>query len=144
MVRGGLTTRTSTDLVEVVRALAAIFHLEFVTPELVLIASEKVLAHRLVLVDQPTSVDDEQSVDDDKNIGDQVVSEDENVVIEQKSSRPRTHHRQASSNSFSWTGKEREDVMLQGVETGGVRRKVEWVTPADVVADVLQVVWPPV
>lgn len=144
MVRGGLTTRTSTDLVQVVRALAAIFHLEFVTPELVLIASEKVLAHRLVLVDQFTTVADEEGLEDEEsgNIGtneDHIASEDESVVIQQKGLRPRgMQHRRTSSNSFSWTGKERD------VETRGIREKVAWVTPAEVIADVLQVVWPPV
>ncbi|CAG8518949.1 12075_t:CDS:2 [Ambispora gerdemannii] len=48
IVKGGITARTSSDLVTLVKALAVIFQKNFVTPELVLIASEKVFSHRLI------------------------------------------------------------------------------------------------
>ncbi|KAG9286744.1 hypothetical protein G9A89_012294 [Geosiphon pyriformis] len=48
-VKGGITARTSSDLVTLVKALATVYQKNFVTPELVLIASEKVLSHRLLL-----------------------------------------------------------------------------------------------
>ncbi|RUS31722.1 hypothetical protein BC938DRAFT_477223 [Jimgerdemannia flammicorona] len=160
MVQGGLTTRSSTDLVEVLRALAAIFRLDYVTPELVLIASEKVLAHRLVLVDQPVSADDDHHEDDDDDVveaggdvrenpnadgNDQMVSDDGSAVANRKRSSKRvslSHQRRTSSNSLSWTGNEKEEGLEEGED--GRKRKIKWVTPAEVLADVLQVVWPPV
>ncbi|CAG8438432.1 14015_t:CDS:10 [Ambispora leptoticha] len=49
IVKGGITARTASDLVTLVKALAVVFQKNFVTPELVLIASEKVFSHRLII-----------------------------------------------------------------------------------------------
>ncbi|KAI8069351.1 hypothetical protein BC940DRAFT_297540 [Gongronella butleri] len=46
-VTGGLTARTSEDLVRVTKLMAAIFQRTFLTPELVAVAVEKVVGHRL-------------------------------------------------------------------------------------------------
>ncbi|CAG8632462.1 13149_t:CDS:2 [Funneliformis mosseae] len=51
LVKGGLTARASSDLVTLVRALAAVFQRNYATPELVLFASEKIFSHRLILRD---------------------------------------------------------------------------------------------
>ncbi|KAG0368672.1 hypothetical protein BC939DRAFT_452484 [Gamsiella multidivaricata] len=48
-VQGGLTARAALDLEAIIRSLAAIFQVTFVTPDLVTIAAEKVFAHRLEL-----------------------------------------------------------------------------------------------
>ncbi|KAF9161719.1 hypothetical protein DFQ26_004211 [Actinomortierella ambigua] len=56
-VDGGLTPRASQDLVTVVKTLAAIFQTSYVTPDLLIIATEKVISHRLELkADKRTSV----------------------------------------------------------------------------------------
>ncbi|CAO3636540.1 unnamed protein product [Cunninghamella blakesleeana] len=47
LVQGGLTARTSQDLVIVTRSLAAVFKKKFLTPDLVAVAVEKVIGHRL-------------------------------------------------------------------------------------------------
>lgn len=49
LVHSGLTSRASQDLVLVVKALSALFRREYVTPDLVSIAAEKVFSHRLLL-----------------------------------------------------------------------------------------------
>ncbi|KAF9975518.1 hypothetical protein BGZ73_000822 [Actinomortierella ambigua] len=48
-VDGGLTPRASQDLVTVVKTLAAIFQTSYITPDLLMIATEKVMSHRLEL-----------------------------------------------------------------------------------------------
>jgi MoxR-like ATPase len=55
LVHCGLTARASQDLVLVVKALTALFKREYVTPDLVSIAAEKVFGHRLVLKDEAYS-----------------------------------------------------------------------------------------
>ncbi|KAH8550401.1 hypothetical protein BGW37DRAFT_84163 [Umbelopsis sp. PMI_123] len=55
LVHCGLTARASQDLVLVVKALSALFKREYVTPDLVSIAAEKVFSHRLVLKDEAYS-----------------------------------------------------------------------------------------
>lgn len=52
LVHCGLTARASQDLVLVVKALSALFKREYVTPDLVSIAAEKVFSHRLVLKEE--------------------------------------------------------------------------------------------
>ncbi|KAG0168828.1 hypothetical protein DFQ28_004206 [Apophysomyces sp. BC1034] len=47
LVQGGLTARASQDLVSVTKTLAAIFRRDYLTPDLVSIAAEKVFGHRL-------------------------------------------------------------------------------------------------
>ncbi|KAF7721929.1 hypothetical protein EC973_003917 [Apophysomyces ossiformis] len=47
LVQGGLTARASQDLVSVTKTLAAIFRQDYLTPDLVSIAAEKVFGHRL-------------------------------------------------------------------------------------------------
>ncbi|CAG8793198.1 41693_t:CDS:2 [Gigaspora margarita] len=49
VVKRGITARASTDLVILVKALAAVFQRNYVTPELVIFASEKVFSHRIIL-----------------------------------------------------------------------------------------------
>ncbi|CAG8627581.1 2638_t:CDS:2, partial [Dentiscutata erythropus] len=49
VVNRGITARASTDLVTLVKALAAVFQRNYVTPELVIFASEKVFSHRIIL-----------------------------------------------------------------------------------------------
>ncbi|KAI9318411.1 hypothetical protein BX666DRAFT_1876637 [Dichotomocladium elegans] len=49
LVQGGLTARTSQDLIQVTRSLAAIFQRDYLTPDLVSIAASKVLGHRIRL-----------------------------------------------------------------------------------------------
>ncbi|CAG8566851.1 13308_t:CDS:2 [Cetraspora pellucida] len=49
IVKRGITARASTDLVTFVKALAAVFQRNYVTPELVLFASEKIFSHRIIL-----------------------------------------------------------------------------------------------
>ncbi|CAG8531485.1 754_t:CDS:2 [Dentiscutata heterogama] len=49
VVKRGITSRASTDLVTLVKALAAVFQRNYVTPELVIFASEKVFSHRIIL-----------------------------------------------------------------------------------------------
>ncbi|CEG85129.1 hypothetical protein RMATCC62417_18854 [Rhizopus microsporus] len=46
-VKGGITARSSQDLVTVIKSLAALFERNFLTPDLVTIATEKVFSHRL-------------------------------------------------------------------------------------------------
>ncbi|KAF9123660.1 hypothetical protein BGW39_008804 [Mortierella sp. 14UC] len=48
-VYGGLTTRAALDLEAIIKTLAAIFQTDFVTPDLLTIAAEKVFSHRLEL-----------------------------------------------------------------------------------------------
>ncbi|KAG2172538.1 hypothetical protein INT44_002553, partial [Umbelopsis vinacea] len=67
LVHCGLTARASQDLVLVVKALSALFKREYVTPDLVSIAAEKVFGHRLVLKDEAYShkiVHDNEDSDD--------------------------------------------------------------------------------
>jgi MoxR-like ATPase len=92
LVKGGLTARASSELVTLVKVLAAIFQRNYATPELVLFASEKIFSHRLILRD----------AGDDKSTmyGTRLMT------------------------------------LLKA------KRKVS--SPSDVVADVLQAVWPPV
>ncbi|KAF9179426.1 hypothetical protein BGZ51_006926 [Haplosporangium sp. Z 767] len=48
-VHGGLTARAALDLEAIIKTLAAIFQATFVTPDLLMIAAEKVFSHRLQL-----------------------------------------------------------------------------------------------
>ncbi|KAG0000787.1 hypothetical protein BGZ79_005477 [Entomortierella chlamydospora] len=48
-VHGGLTARAALDLEAIIKTLAAIFQTTFVTPDLLVIAAEKVFSHRLEL-----------------------------------------------------------------------------------------------
>ncbi|KAF9361113.1 hypothetical protein BGX26_005742 [Mortierella sp. AD094] len=48
-VHGGLTARAALDLEAIIKTLAAIFQTTFVTPDLLMIAAEKVFSHRLEL-----------------------------------------------------------------------------------------------
>ncbi|KAF9434069.1 hypothetical protein BGZ76_008631 [Entomortierella beljakovae] len=48
-VHGGLTARAALDLEAIMKTLAAIFQTTFVTPDLLLIAAEKVFSHRIEL-----------------------------------------------------------------------------------------------
>ncbi|KAF9202247.1 hypothetical protein BGZ49_007571 [Haplosporangium sp. Z 27] len=48
-VHGGLTSRAALDLEIIMKTLAAVFQTTFVTPDLLLIAAEKVFSHRLEL-----------------------------------------------------------------------------------------------
>ncbi|CAI2183534.1 9756_t:CDS:2 [Funneliformis geosporum] len=95
LVKGGLTARASSDLVTLVRALAAVFQRNYATPELVLFASEKIFSHRLILRD----------AGDDKSTmyGTSLVT-----LLKARSLSPK------------------------------------FPSPGDVVADVLQAVWPPI
>jgi MoxR-like ATPase len=54
LVSGGLTARTSRDLVSVTRSLATLFQHDFLTPDLVAVAADKVLGHRIHLVGSVT------------------------------------------------------------------------------------------
>ncbi|GBB97887.1 hypothetical protein RclHR1_00310015 [Rhizophagus clarus] len=95
LVKGGLTARASSDLVILVKALAAVFQRNYATPELVLFASEKIFSHRLILRD----------AGDDKSImyGTRLIT-----LLRAKNLAPK------------------------------------FPSPGDVVADVLQAIWPPV
>ncbi|CAJ0904843.1 10366_t:CDS:2 [Entrophospora sp. SA101] len=95
LVKGGVTARSYLDFVTLIKALAAILQHHYVTPKLVLFASEKVFCHRLILRD----------IKDDKSI----------------------------MYGTSITTLMRRRKLLSKVLTSG-----------DIVADVLQCVWPPV
>nr|CAG8472133.1 13182_t:CDS:2 [Entrophospora candida] len=95
LVKGGVTARSYLDFMTLIKALAAILQHHYVTPKLVLFASEKVFCHRLILRD----------IKDDKSI----------------------------MYGTSITTLMRRRKLLPKVLTSG-----------DIVADVLQCVWPPV
>lgn len=57
-VKGGLTARCSKDLMTVTKSLAALFERDYLTPDLVLIAVERVISHRLHIL-QINSQDDQ-------------------------------------------------------------------------------------
>ncbi|CAO3581811.1 unnamed protein product [Absidia cylindrospora] len=65
LVSGGLTARTSQDLVTVTRSLAALFRRNFLTPDLVAVAVEKVVGHRLRLNSQETKLSSKNGEEDD-------------------------------------------------------------------------------
>ncbi|ORZ26081.1 hypothetical protein BCR42DRAFT_19442 [Absidia repens] len=65
LVSGGLTARTSQDLVTVTRSLAALFRRNFLTPDLVAVAVEKVVGHRLRLNLQETNLSNKNGDEDD-------------------------------------------------------------------------------
>ncbi|KAL1921861.1 uncharacterized protein VTP21DRAFT_10503 [Calcarisporiella thermophila] len=48
-VRGGVTSRSSQDLVLAIRSISAILQYSYATPEFLLIAAEKVFSHRLII-----------------------------------------------------------------------------------------------
>ncbi|CAO3613683.1 unnamed protein product [Cunninghamella echinulata] len=62
LVQGGLTARTSQDIINVTRSLAAVFNKKFLTPDLVAVAIEKVVGHRLRINTNSQSKDNSNNV----------------------------------------------------------------------------------
>ncbi|KAG2195593.1 hypothetical protein INT46_011839 [Mucor plumbeus] len=74
-VKGGLTARCSQDLVTVTKSLATLFERDFLTPDLVTIAAEKVFSHRLHVLVVNTTDDQMEKEDMDANIPSDIVAE---------------------------------------------------------------------
>ncbi|KAI8330559.1 hypothetical protein BD560DRAFT_429159 [Blakeslea trispora] len=74
-VKGGLTARCSKDLVIVTKSLATLFERNFLTPDLVTIAAEKVFGHRLHILAINARDDQMEREDMDVNIPSDVIAE---------------------------------------------------------------------
>ncbi|KAI9486776.1 MAG: hypothetical protein EXX96DRAFT_54496 [Benjaminiella poitrasii] len=74
-VKGGLTARCSQDLLLVTKSLASLFKRDFITPELVTIAAEKVFSHRLHILANNVNDDQMEKEDMDANIPSNIVAE---------------------------------------------------------------------
>ncbi|KAI8887156.1 hypothetical protein K501DRAFT_242865 [Backusella circina FSU 941] len=79
-VKGGLTARCSQDLVTVTKSLAALFERDFLTPELVTIAAEKVFSHRLRILEINTSDDQMEKEDMNPSTTSDIIGEILRVV----------------------------------------------------------------
>ncbi|KAG2233802.1 hypothetical protein BDF21DRAFT_432563 [Thamnidium elegans] len=79
-VKGGLTARCSQDLVTVTKSLATLFERDYLTPDLVTIAAEKVFSHRLHVLAINTHDDQMEKEDMDSNLPSDIVSEIIRVV----------------------------------------------------------------
>ncbi|CAO3674931.1 unnamed protein product [Rhizopus stolonifer] len=79
-VRGGVTARSSQDLVTVTKSLAAIFERNFLTPDLVSIATEKVFSHRLRILAISERDDQMEKEDMDSNYAFDIVAEILHIV----------------------------------------------------------------
>ncbi|OBZ90053.1 Uncharacterized protein YeaC [Choanephora cucurbitarum] len=74
-VKGGLTARCSKDLVTVTKSLATLFERDFLTPDLVTIAAEKVFGHRLHILAENARDDQMEREDMDVNIPSDIIAE---------------------------------------------------------------------
>ncbi|CEP19665.1 hypothetical protein [Parasitella parasitica] len=74
-VKGGLTARCSQDLVAVTKSLATLFERDFLTPDLVTIAAEKVFSHRLHVLMVNATDDQMEKEDMDPYIPSEIVAE---------------------------------------------------------------------
>ncbi|KAI8050133.1 uncharacterized protein B0P05DRAFT_563210 [Gilbertella persicaria] len=74
-IKGGLTARCSKDLVAVTKSLATLFERDFLTPDLVTIAAEKVFGHRLHVLAVNSRDDQMEKEDMDCNIPSDVIAE---------------------------------------------------------------------
>ncbi|KAI8643382.1 hypothetical protein BD408DRAFT_364828 [Parasitella parasitica] len=74
-VKGGLTARCSQDLVAVTKSLAALFERDFLTPDLVIIAAEKVFSHRLHVLMVNATDDQMEKEDMNPYIPSEIVAE---------------------------------------------------------------------
>ncbi|KAL4209905.1 hypothetical protein CU097_003991 [Rhizopus azygosporus] len=74
-VKGGITARSSQDLVTVIKSLAALFERNFLTPDLVTIATEKVFSHRLRMLAINERDDQMEREEMDSNIAFDIIAE---------------------------------------------------------------------
>ncbi|KAG1054347.1 hypothetical protein G6F46_002808 [Rhizopus delemar] len=74
-VKGGVTARSSQDLVTVTKSLATLFERSFLTPDLVTIATEKVFSHRLHMLAINERDDEIEREDMDSNLAFDIVAE---------------------------------------------------------------------
>ncbi|KAI9274215.1 hypothetical protein BY458DRAFT_489277 [Sporodiniella umbellata] len=79
-VKGGVTAKSSQDLVTVTKSLAALFERTFLTPDLVTIATEKVFSHRLRILAINERDDQMQREDMDSNFAFDIVAEILHIV----------------------------------------------------------------
>ncbi|ORX56787.1 hypothetical protein DM01DRAFT_1334346 [Hesseltinella vesiculosa] len=61
-VNGGLTARACDDLVKVTKLMAALFQQDYLTPDLVAVAVEKVIGHRLRVIPTSPEVDVHETI----------------------------------------------------------------------------------
>lgn len=74
-VKGGITARCSQDLVTVTKSLATLFERDYLTPDLVTIAAEKVFSHRLHVLAINEHDDEMEKEDMDANLPSDIVAE---------------------------------------------------------------------
>ncbi|KAG9062098.1 hypothetical protein KI688_006823 [Linnemannia hyalina] len=122
-VYGGLTARAALDLEAIMKTLAAIFQTNFVTPDLLTIAAEKVFSHRIEL---------------SGSIG------GDSFVEHSSDSEGGSSHARGGGSGGDDDGGSVVDGRGGDDDGGGASEVADETTAADVVRDVLRVVYPPI